>query len=521
MIEWAGRTFLEPQVTGVTALLSALDSGAKRIVFVSPTGTGKTLMAGYCINDRMNKDQRVDLRTYRRLLLNQLSGEMDKFGIPHGVQAAGMERHADETQLVQLVMTQTELSRIKRKRISTTSNPQVVLIDEAHNQLGGASGDEIERLVNAGTQVVFVTATPVGDFRSDDVLIEAGKNSEFRKLGLLLPCKVFAPDEPAKALQLKPTKTGEFREGDVVKAIMSPTIFGRVLEWYQRLNPERLPAILFGPGVKESVWFAEQFHAAGIRAAHIDGDKVWIDGETHTKTQSLVDEIKRESENGTIPVVCNRFVLREGLDWPHLYHAILATCFGSLTAYLQSIGRLLRAYPGYDSVIMQDHGGNFHRPSLGSPNADRIWTLGWDAARYAQEHRQRLEQKKDSEPIVCPKCGAVRMKGPTCVSCGHTSDIKGRMVVQTDGSLRFVTGDIYNAPVVVKRDNTEKLWESLYWAAKNSKRSNLTFGQLYGIFIKDHHYYPPKTLPCMPRESVDWHSRVKDLKWDGLIPRNK
>lgn len=518
MIQWAGRTFLEPQVRGVTQLLDALDSGKKRIVFVSPTGTGKTLMAGYTINDRRNNFQRVDLRTYRRLLLTQLSGEMDKFGIPHGVIAAGMERHADENQLVQLVMTQTELSRLKNKRISTTSRPQVVFIDEAHNQLGGESGAEIDRLVESGVQVVFVTATPVGEFRSDDLMIEAGKNSEFRKLGLLLPCMVYAPDEPAAAMKLKPTKTGEFKEGDVTKAIMSPTIFGRVSEHYDRLNPDRLPAILFGPGVKESVWFAEQFTEAGIRAAHIDGEKVWIDGETHMKTQSLVDEIKRESETGRIKIVCNRFVLREGLDWPHLYHAILATVFGSLTAYLQSIGRLLRAHPSLENVIMQDHGGNYHRH--GSPNADRIWTLGWDANRYASERQDAFREKKAEEPIVCPKCGAVRNKGPTCITCGHTSDVRGRMVVQTNGELRFVKGDIYKQPVVVKRNDTERLWESLYYGAKNSKRSNLTFGQLYGLFVKKNHYCPPKTLPCMPRESVDWHARVKDLSRDGLIGRN-
>lgn len=517
MIQWAGRTFLEPQVRGVTQLLDALDSGKKRIVFVSPTGTGKTLMAGYTINDRRNKYQRVDLRTYRRLLLTQLSGEMDKFGIPHGVIAAGMERHADKNELVQLVMTQTELSRIKKNRISTTSNPQVVFIDEAHNQMGGSSGAEIDRLVEQGTQMVFVTATPVGEFRADDTLIEAGKNSEFRKLGLLLPCYVYGPDEPAAAEKLKPTKTGEFKEGDVVKAIMSPTIFGRVSEHYRKLNSDQRPAILFGPGVKESIWFAEQFTKDGIRAAHIDGENVWIDGETHVKTQSLVDEIKRESEQGKIKVVCNRYVLREGLDWPHLYHCILATVFGSLTGYLQSVGRLLRAYPGMDRVVLQDHGGNWHRH--GSPNADRIWTLGWDNAKYAQERQQQLREKKLDEPIVCPKCGAVRNSGASCATCGYVADRKGRMVVQTDGRLKFVAGDIYNEPVVVKRNDTERLWESLYYGAKNSPRSNMTFGQLYGLFVMKNHYSPPKTLPCMPRESVDWHARVKDLSRDGLISR--
>jgi DNA repair protein RadD len=517
VIQWSGHTFLEPQVSGVTKLLAALEAGEKRIVFVSPTGTGKTLMAGYSMNQLREQGKRVDLQTYRRLLLNQLSGEMSKFGIPHGVKASGMESRADASQLVQLVMTQTELSKSRRRVGYKRDVPNVMFLDEAHNQLGGESGEALKQMISAGMALVNVTATPVGISADHGTkLIEAGKNSEFRKLGLLLPCHVYGPDEPAAALKLKPTKTGEFREGDVVKAIMSPTIFGRVLEWYQKLNPHRQPAILFGPGVKESIWFAEQFQAAGIRAAHIDGEKIWLDGETHNKTQSLVDEIKRESELGRLPVVCNRFVLREGLDWPHLYHAILATVFGSLTGYLQSVGRLLRAHHSLDKVILQDHGGNWHRH--GSPNADRVWTLGWDANRYAQERQQSLREKKEPEPIVCPKCGAIRLSGPECMTCHHVTTHKGRVVVQTDGSLKFVSGDIYKERKVTERSNTEKLWTACYFRCLKAKKP-MTFKQAEACFFRENGYWPPKNLPFMPKNSVDWHAKIVDVNRNELIYR--
>lgn len=517
MIQWAGRTFLEPQTSGVMSLLQAIDSGEKRIVFVSPTGTGKTLMAGYSMSRLRDQGKRVDLQTYRRLLLNQLSGEMTKFGIPHGIKAAGMDDRADASELVQLVMTQTELSKAKRRVGYRRDVPEVMFLDEAHNQLGGESGEALKQMIASGMTLVNVTATPVGiSPEHGTCMIEAGKNSEFRRLGLLLPCYVYGPDEPAAALKLKPTKTGEFREGDVVKAIMSPTIFGRVLEWYQKLNPGRLPAILFAPGVKESIWFAEQFSDAGIRAAHIDGDKIWIDGETHNKSQSLVDEIKKESESGRLPVISNRFVLREGLDWPHLYHAILATVFGSLTSYLQSVGRLLRNHPSLDHVILQDHGGSYHRH--GSPNADRVWTLGWDANRYSQERQQALREKKEPEPIVCPKCSAVRLSGPSCMTCGHVSDRKGRMVVQTDGTLKFVSGDIYKERKVTERDNTEKLWTACYFRCLKTGK---TASQAYALFFRENGYWPPKNLPYMPRNAVDWHARLRDLDRSELISRER
>ena len=103
---------------------------------------------------------------------------------------------------------------------------------------------------------------------------------------------------------------------------MTPTIFARVLEWYDRLNPERKPAILFAPGVKESIWFAEQFTAAGITAAHIDGDMITFgetdgsDPVTMPSTRELREQIMAGSRDGSIKVLCNRFVLREGWDVP-------------------------------------------------------------------------------------------------------------------------------------------------------------------------------------------------------------
>jgi DNA repair protein RadD len=514
VIQWAGKTFLEPQTLGVNALMEAIRSGSQRIVFTSPTGTGKTLMVGYSAAELIGQQKKVHLQTYRRLLLNQLSGEMTKFGVEHGIRASGMSDQADASRLLQLVMTQTELS-YERKRLGYQRQvPDVLFLDEAHNQLSGDSGAALTRLREQGAIHVDVTATPIGPFPADAKLIEVGKNSEFRRLGLLLPCKVYGPDEPEEALKLKPTKTGEFREGDVVKAIMSPTIFGRALEWYGRLNPDRKPAILFGPGVKESIWFAEQFRAAGIRAAHIDGEHVWIDGESHNKSQSLVDEIRRESEAGKIQVVCNRFVMREGLDWPHLYHAILATVFGSLTGFLQSIGRLLRAYPGMEHVIMQDHGGNWWRH--GSPNADRNWTLGWDANRYAQERAKAIREKKEPEPIVCVKCGAVRLSGPTCVTCGHTSSARSRVVIQTNGTLREISGEVFKrAP---ERDIPKEDWIACHFRCKKSGR---TQAQAEGLFYKEHGFWPDKHWPYMLKDRTLRNTKIQELDWRELVPRER
>src|SRR5690606_24932640 len=108
---------------------------------------------------------------------------------------------------------------------------------------------------------------------------------------------------------------------------------------------------------------------------------------------------------------------------------------------IQSGGRLLRAHPSIDQVTIQDHGGNFWRHD--SLNCDREWRLDQTETAIASDHAEKYRSKAEPEPIVCPQCKAVRKHGVSCYKCGHTCKGKRRYVVETDGSLREVHGDIY------------------------------------------------------------------------------
>src|SRR5690606_31673084 len=107
-----------------------------------------------------------------------------------------------------------------------------------------------------------------------------------------------------------------------------------------------------------------------------------------------------------------------------------------------------------------DHGGNWWRH--GSLNADRVWDLTWSATMHAGVRAQDIRDGKEPEPIVCLKCAAVRAGGRACPRCGYVASRKSRMVVQSDGTLREMTGDIYRPRRVEHRTDTERLWESMY-----------------------------------------------------------
>jgi superfamily II DNA or RNA helicase len=474
------------------------------VCLTSPTGGGKTSMMTELLSDGGS----AVLYSNRRWLLSQTSKALIKAGLDHGIRAAGVE--PQDWHPIQLSSIQTELSRCLR-RGGSLHRAELVLVDEAHANKEATMAEIIKRHKAQGAYIVGVTATPLELSHLYDLLVVAGTTSELRACGALLPAKQYAPTYP-DLRHVKRTKTGEYTYKEVVRVIMTHSIFGNVLENWGRLNPDGRPTLLFAPGVKESLWFAEQFWQRGISAAHIDGKELWINGETFPSNDESRAYLRQEAEEGRVTITCNRFVMREGIDWPFLYHAIFATCYGSLTAFIQSGGRLLRNHPGMDHVIAQDHGGNFTRH--GSLNADRDWPMDQSDYQVGELRLDRIREKKEPEPITCPKCFAMRLSGPTCYDCGFEYRSRSRMVMQVTGELKEVIGPIYRSHVMYKKEDAAKQWERCYWSCY--KRGK-TFREARGLFAYHNHFQvPPNNLPLMPTRAEDWFAKVKDIPFDKL-----
>ncbi len=501
------------QATALVEIQAAIAAGERRICVTSPTGGGKSRMMREIIQNFGGATSRQILYTHRKYLRQQLEDGMTEAGITFGVRASGAAPALLRD--IQISSIMTEESRVYKQERWDLHEADIVHIDEAHVQGGAVAEKIINAHVEAGAVAIGWTATPLDIGHIYKRLVVAGVNSELRACGAHVLCQTYGPDEP-DTKGIKPTATGEYTEGDVRKVIMTPTIFGRVYEWWNRLNPDARPAILFAPGVGESLFFAQEFHKKGVSVAHIDGDDIWINGETMPSSQEARIELARMSESGEVKIVCNRFVMREGIDWPWLYHGIMATVFGSPSSYLQSGGRLLRSHPSLDHVVLQDHGGNWHRH--GSLNADREWRLEYTAAMVAGMRAERLREQKEPTPITCPECSAVRLKGPSCPKCGHVASRRVRKVMQIDGSLKSVEGEIYKPKRIKQEPDTEQLWKSMYFRAKKS-RNSMTFNQAYALFFLDNHYYPPRDMPFMPTRDTDWYRPVKAVPMDSLSGR--
>jgi hypothetical protein len=275
----------------------------------------------------------------------------------------------------------------------------------------------------------------------------------------------------------------------------------------------------------------------------LDGAEIWLDGEfKRSDGRDARDDLFAEFREGKIKVLCNRLVLREGIDLPFVEHLILATVFGSLQTYLQVIGRGLRASPSTEKtrLVIQDHGGAFWRH--GSPNADREWSLDWSATQVSGMREDRLRSKKcrrcqaplTSYSPVCIKCGYINevegkpcpkckriITGRKCPGCGFElpPGVKSRSVVQSDGTLKEIHGDVYRPRRLYQRPNGPALWERMYWRSRTEKGKR-TFRQAAALFAAENHWgWPSASWPYMPVEVGDWYRFVADVPMERLVPK--
>ena len=512
------------QLHGVEQCVNKIGKG-NRICVCSPTGGGKSKMMEALVRYGVDNGMKVDLKVCRKMLRDQLMDVFTRAGVKFGVRAAGMGHLYDPSQPVQICSTPTENSRILRDDPTwKTTGADLILVDEAHMQVGPSFVKLLNKQCEEGACVVGFTATPIGISQYYNDLVVAGTNSELRACKSHVRAIVKAPFE-FDLHKIGRNAIGEYDNGQVAKKIYSTSVVGKILDTWLVNNPEQKPTICFGPDVASSIWLASSFVERGIQAAHIDAKQVWFDGELKNDPNGeLRSEILRLYTMGEIKILTNRYVLREGIDLPATYNLILATPFGSLKTYLQAVGRGIRySAETSDHVLITDHGGNYHRH--GSPNLDRDWeSIFWmtEEELFKEEKERKEKIERDDLPITCPKCGTVRASGNRCpeppIGCGFESDFRGRVIIQREGKLKIMKEDAILGISKPKVKTAQELWDSMFWALRNSKSDKpKNFKQMRVLFHAKHGYWAPYGLKRMPRFKHNEATAVRDIKFEDLI----
>lgn len=503
------------QIRSVADICAKFSGGIKSLVLGAETGSGKGAITTGLINLMAARRGRTIVYNSRRLLTQQSFDRLTEDGISAGTRAAALKDHYDPNAPIQIAQLQTDIARVIKQGRWDLYPADLVIIDEAHMAMSAQPLELMQRYLAAGACVLGLTGTPIGMSGAYRDIVVAATKQELRDCGAHVPAKCFSVHE-MDVSQIKKEKNGEYSEGAIAKEIWNQAIVGYIYEDWKRLNPDGHPTLCASPGIGESIWVSEMFRSGGkrgeringkiasdaieahliskgLRVAHIDCNQVIANGEVYKNdTKGTVrNQVIADAKSGAYDIVCHCSVLTEGVDWPELRHIILARPYGSLANYIQSVGRAIRGAPGKTHCVVQDHGGSAVRH--GSPNAQRNWEKLFSMTEkdIAEERKQNIQDGKEKAPIVCPRCGTIRLEGAKCPSCGHQADPKMRMIVEKSGKLVERVVDEFAPPPPPKPIELKRL-ESIYFQMRRYRGSAPSESQVLAIYAEKHNGYPPK-----------------------------
>lgn len=388
----------------VEQLRAAWREGYKAPCIVLPCGGGKSCILAEIARRTTYNCKRVLFLVHRRELVDQIIGTFCRWGVDM--------RYCD----VMMVQTAT-------RRRAKLPKPALIMTDENHHSLAASYKNIYEQF--SDVLRVGVTATPVrlnGDGLGDvnDELIIGVTAKWLIENKCLAPYDYYAPS--LADLTGLHTKMGEYVTAEVEKAMIKKAIFGDTIAYYRKLADGK-KAICYCASIRHSKAMADAFSAAGIPAAHIDG-------ETPKPERA---ELIAKFRSGEIKILCNVDLISEGFDVPDCECAILLRPTQSLTLYIQQSMRCMRYREGKRAVII-DHVGNYAR--FGLPDDDREWTL-------EKKRKKKRAVSEEAKAQMCPECfrtfspdKADKLNGRTvCPCCGYVFPKKEREELSEQASV--------------------------------------------------------------------------------------
>jgi superfamily II DNA or RNA helicase len=398
------------QLQAVEEIRQAYQQRHRSVLFVLPTGGGKTTIFSHITRETAARGNRVCILVHRAELLRQASASLEALDVPHGLIAAN--RSMDLSRSVQVASVQTLARRLHRIPPEFFN---LLVIDEAHHSNAGTWAKVLNHCTKA--RVLGVTATPVrcdgrglGEWYSAMVL--GPTPAELTEQGYLAPARVLAPPIGFDTSGLR-RRMGDFDMTQAGQELQAGQAMGDCLSHYRRYLDGQT-AIAFCCSVAHAEAVARLFNDHGVAAASIDGTM-----DAATREQLLAD-----LGAGRLKVLTSCALIGEGVDVPSVAGCILLRPTQSVSLHLQMIGRCLRPQPGKQAVIL-DHVGNVLR--LGHHLEEREWTL----AGTPKKDREAAPSVK-----ICPACFAAMPSGkPKCPDCGHQFVAERRELEHVDGEL--------------------------------------------------------------------------------------
>lgn len=404
----------EYQLDGLETLRGGFQRGHRSMLYVLPTGGGKTVVFCRIAELAAAKNKKVAILVHRQELVRQTCLALKSIDVTHGTITAGQKNISDDSIQVCSVMT---LAR-RLERLPET-HFDLIVVDEAHHATSGAW----QRILNHFhyAKILGCTGTPErldGKGLKDvfSLMVEGPDTKELTDLGYLSPARVFVPPNNLIDRNALRVRAGDYRIEEIDKPMSDRKLIGDAVAHYKKyLDPKT--AIAFCCTVNHAEIVNNAFTQAGIKSKIL-----------HAKTSDKErQEMIEDLGTGKVQVICSCMVISEGTDIPSVGGCLLLRPTKSLSLYLQQVGRCLRPVEGKQNAIILDHAGNVKEHGL--PTTTRFWTLEGKKVRQKREAKEKLSVK------CCPTCFCTVESGEqTCPECGHQFSTN-QLIKQEKGEL--------------------------------------------------------------------------------------
>lgn len=484
------------QETALAALRAGFIEGHQAQMLVLPTGGGKTETAIALLEACADRGNRAAMILDRRVLCDQTSQRLDKYGIDHGVIMANHWRYRPDRR-IQVCSAQT----LERKE--SFPGLKLLIIDEAHT-----TRKMTMQFVknNPGIKVVGLSATPftkgLGSVYTN--VVSTITTSDLVDNGRLCPVRVYV----SKEIDMDGAKVvaGDWAKDDMESRGMKIT--GDIVsEWVKKTHeiyggPRK--TIVFSSSIAHGRDLSEKFAQAGYNFVCITSDDL-----DDFKQDVIADFGKPDTQiNGLIAVD----ILTKGFDVPDVCIGVSARPFRkSLSSHIQQMGRIMRCHPSKEFAVWLDHAGNYLRFQ---DEWEDVFANGVTRLDEDKDKPKKEKTKAEKDAAKCPMCSRLWPKNSdTCPSCGHVR-MKRNTVEEVPGEMVEIDGKKTKETMAKKQAfYSQLLYISREKGYKQGWISN-KYKDKFGVWPKGMEDYPlpptPEVKGWIVSQQIRWAKSNKE-----------